>query len=627
MFRLESSSFEPGQPAGQPTRGTIGPLAAQGAHSDQTTGHRIAASEGGRAGGFDNCKENHAGLTLVASLRKVPSRPVAIPQSSAAARTPRLVPGVDQRTLPIGPQEAFILSRVDGKTSQSDISAATGLPPELVGETLDRLIELGAVEIQDSSRPAGARPAPVPQTGIASKLDRPVVETVVGDRFDQVESAALYDPGELDEDCDLELARKRTILDLYYRLEQLDHYALLDLPTNAEKKEVKAAYFKYVGIFHPDKYFGKNLGSFRPKLEKVFARLTEAHDTLTRKKTRHEYDEYLAKRRRNRALERALYGERDHHDELERAHQRIHEAARPRSVTRDPRVDDEEPPQAHVEPTTERTTDTDTGATPAAEEAAAHQPASPPSNPPPRAEVPREKPIPVNVPAPDPEARRRAFARRMRRGSPSVPPPSPTTPGPPPATSKRQVADDLKRMYSTRVRGARDQQVQSYVNAAEVALAEENPVAAANALRVAVSLAPDDADVQQRLAQVERDANAKLAGSYLEQAQYEEKEQHWAEASISYRRAALGNPTARTHERVAFCLLKANGDLKQASEHAKEAVKLAPNQASMRVTLAEVYLKAGMRQSAAAEFERAQALAPHDDTIKDWLKRIRRNQV
>jgi len=73
--------------------------------------------------------------------------------------------------------------------------------------------------------------------------------------------------------------------------------------------------------------------------------------------------------------------------------------------------------------------------------------------------------------------------------------------------------------------------------------------------------------------------------------------------------------------------LKADGDMRVACEYGKKAVKLAPNQASMRVTLAEVYLKAGMRQSAVAEFERAQALAPHDDTIKDWLKRIRRNQV
>jgi tetratricopeptide (TPR) repeat protein len=182
-------------------------------------------------------------------------------------------------------------------------------------------------------------------------------------------------------------------------------------------------------------------------------------------------------------------------------------------------------------------------------------------------------------------------------------------------------------MYSTRVRGARDNQVRMYLESAEEALREDNPVSAANALRVAASLAPDSEEVRKRLDEVEQKANSKLASNYLDQAQYEEKEQHWELAAKSYLRAALGNPSARIHERVAHCLLKADGDMKLASEHGKKAVNLAPNQASMRVTLAEVYLKAGMRQSAIAEFERAQALAPHDDTIKDWLKRIRRNQV
>ncbi len=583
---------------------------------------------------------------------------MATTQPKAAERTPRLVPGVDQRSLPIGPEEAFVLSRVDGKTTQADISSATGLDGKAVAEILDRLIEVGAIRL-DADNVAADPPTEPPRQGTASavarKLERPVMESTVERRFDDLESAALYDPGELDEDCDLDLARKRSILDLYYRLDQLDHYALLELKPDAEKKDVKAAYFRYVNVFHPDKYYGKSVGSFRPKLERVFVRLTEAHDTLTRKKTRQEYDEYLASRRRNRALERALYGERDHYEELDRAHRKIHAAARPGRPRRDPRVDDDEPtemrqerlswPVSQVEPAEERATGSpgDRRADPIEpdpkempSEATSRAP-SEEATPPPReaADASDADSSPQqaasarpSAPPPDPDARKRAFARRMRRGTTSVPPPPlQTAPPPHPSETKRQVADDLKRMYSNRIRGARDNQVQVYLDAAKTALSEENPVAAANALRVAAALAPDDDEVGRRLAEVEHQANVKLGSNYLEQAQYEEKELHWAEAAKSYQRAALGSPTARVHERVAFCLLKAGGDMKLASEHGKEAVKLAPNQASMRVTLAEVYLKAGMRQSAIAEFERAQALAPHDDTIKDWLKRIRRNQV
>jgi hypothetical protein len=31
-----------------------------------------------------------------------------------------------------------------------------------------------------------------------------------------------------------------------------------------------------------------------------------------------------------------------------------------------------------------------------------------------------------------------------------------------------------------------------------------------------------------------------------------------------------------------------------------------------------------MKQSAIAEFERAQQLSPRDDTVRDWLRRVRR---
>jgi hypothetical protein len=43
------------------------------------------------------------------------------------ARTPRPVEGLDMRRLPLGPEEAFVLSRVDGMSSEAEISAATGL--------------------------------------------------------------------------------------------------------------------------------------------------------------------------------------------------------------------------------------------------------------------------------------------------------------------------------------------------------------------------------------------------------------------------------------------------------------------------------------------------------------------
>jgi tetratricopeptide (TPR) repeat protein len=120
---------------------------------------------------------------------------------------------------------------------------------------------------------------------------------------------------------------------------------------------------------------------------------------------------------------------------------------------------------------------------------------------------------------------------------------------------------------------------------------------------------------------------AGLSDSYFEQAQYEEREGRFLEAAASYRRASRGKPTPRVLERVAHCLYSGKGDLREAADFAKRARDAAPDDPNLRVTLGKIYFEAGMKQSAAAEFERAQQLAPKDDTIKDWLRRARKGEA
>jgi hypothetical protein len=61
-------------------------------------------------------------------------------------RSYRLVVGADIRTLPIGPEEAFVLSCIDGVNSEEDLASATGMTSEAIARTLHRLAELGAIE-------------------------------------------------------------------------------------------------------------------------------------------------------------------------------------------------------------------------------------------------------------------------------------------------------------------------------------------------------------------------------------------------------------------------------------------------------------------------------------------------
>ncbi len=258
---------------------------------------------------------------------------------------PRLIRGLDVRALPLSPEEAFVLSRVDGMAPPKEIAASTGLPDERVVVCLERLKALGAISFGDVAperpvaRPASgpqtiARPAsgpqPVPvapraEAGISAgaspaSAPRPPAEpserrasptrlrAVVEESSPTAPrhpAAREYDPALLEEPADLELDRKTVILDMFYALPRLNHYQLLGVPEDADKKAIKVAYYERVGVFHTDRYFGKNLGVFKPRLEKVFGALTKAHDTLTRNKSREEYDRSLVARRRTAGVDSA----------------------------------------------------------------------------------------------------------------------------------------------------------------------------------------------------------------------------------------------------------------------------------------------------------------------------------
>jgi tetratricopeptide (TPR) repeat protein len=94
------------------------------------------------------------------------------------------------------------------------------------------------------------------------------------------EASKADEEAALAEAVDLPLDRKREILAREAAVGE-DHFAVLGLKPGATTKEVSAAYHEASRVFHPDRYFGKQLGSYQARLERVFRRLAEAHATLT----------------------------------------------------------------------------------------------------------------------------------------------------------------------------------------------------------------------------------------------------------------------------------------------------------------------------------------------------------
>jgi curved DNA-binding protein CbpA len=542
------------------------------------------------------------------------------------------------RTLPIGPLEAFVLSRVDGRANDQEIGLVTGLSTPEVSAVLTRLALLGAVAygsvraepLKPSSLGEIARaPSSAPNTRVMPPpaADSGPVHSVPAKAPSHMPAAVAvapptnYDPAELDAPGELDPARKRLILDTFYALEGTTHYELLKVAPTADKKAIKSAYFDIVGTFHPDKYFGKNLGAFKPKLEKVFHRITDAHDTLTRPKNREEYDRYLE----SQNITRALATRDDTRAELDAIFAELEREALLAASERASLT----PPPGSVPPVTATAT-----AAPVDPFAATRtQPSRFRGNTPIDALRPPVTDVAIasfDDARPRPpmtlEERRRALARKLGG---SMPPPA-SVQGPvtgSSSASREAAAENLKHRYEARLVQLRADRLKRYIHQADDAVAAKNMVAAANALRIAISLAPDDTTLAARFDDVERLAAGSLADQYLEQARYDERRGYFAEASLAYERVLRGRPSAGTYERAAHCLVESKTDLKKAVDWAKKAVDLAPRDVAYRITLARAYARAEMAQSALAELERARGLAPSDDTIKDWIKRVKRGEV
>ena len=473
-----------------------------------------------------------------------------------------MIPGVDVRKLPLTPTDGYLLTRVNGQATVREIARETGLFEGEVIEAFEKLVTLHVVTFGSVEEALAALNPPAPL--------KPQMLT------------ARYDATELEEICDLDIEQRKRVLDLFYAMEDNDYYTLLGIAKESDKRAIKRAYYEVALPMHPDKFFRKNLGSFKPKMESVFNRLTVAHDTLLDKDRRAEYDVYLR----------------------EVAHTKGMEAMLARAM-------DEA-----------RTAQQAAAATAAADAAAtAAAMAAIPSAPPPSA-----------APGVDPAvlaARRQALAARLMggRGRVSAPPVSAQVEtvrlAPVVQQSSNDAMDALKRRFTDRLADARAAQVTKYVQAAEGAAAKNDWVASANAYRIAEELAPEDPEIARASLGAQTQANMILGDSYTKQAVYDERNENWPGAMRAWTRVAKLKPQdAHANERAAHSICKAQGDYHEAAQLAQNAVKIQPNIMGHRITLANVYIAAGKPLLARRELESAAQVAPTDVGIQSLLKRI-----
>ncbi|MBW2542660.1 MAG: DnaJ domain-containing protein [Deltaproteobacteria bacterium] len=164
-----------------------------------------------------------------------------------------------------------MLSRIDGQTSWTLLRQIAGLAPEAVDRCIERWLSEGVVEVDESK-----------------SADAEVPSTVEGGKADAKPVDYMSDP-RIDTALDIAPELQAQILEFSESLDR-SYFELLDVPRDADAKQIKRAYFSLSKVYHPDRYFRANLGEYTLRLEQIFRKLVEAYELLSDPNTRAEIE-------------------------------------------------------------------------------------------------------------------------------------------------------------------------------------------------------------------------------------------------------------------------------------------------------------------------------------------------
>lgn len=497
--------------------------------------------------------------------------------------------GCDLRRLPLDASEVFLLSRLDGQLTLEEIGEIAGFEFDKARRLAERLIILGAAKPLGGGKSMAPKgPAADPMTtGVRRRFDPRSDEeedsTPRVDRFEakpasvpkrqsikpqpvqpkrrstksmKAQRAAMPPPAPpAEEICELDLTTQEKIKALDLKLKTVDYYTALGVARDADKKDIKRAYFALAAVWHPDRFFGKKLGSLRAPLERCFVKLTEANDALGTKAKRDAYDATLPPESKRRTV----------------APPKQKTIAPPREKTIAP------PKQKTIAPPKQKTV-------------------APPRMPS-AAKMPSAGKMPSSA---------RKLSRKLRKSLLAM---AAAQPAPVPTDDKLRRLQQQAKDLAGRVKA------EPWIKAAEDAIKSNDILGAANNYRLALQM-HDDPIIRDKLDAIDRMSRDLKAEKYAAKARAAERGDHWAEAADHYARANEARKDAAIAERAAYCLVRANGDLRQATALAEQAVSASTRNVDYRLTLAEVFAAAKLLVRAKEECDAALELQPDNVRAK-----------
>jgi len=200
---------------------------------------------------------------------------------------------IDSVDIQLQPIEGFILSRLDTPLQLNELLLISGMPENVTLHALYSLALCGYVtrewkSVFSDSELEVFRAAKVfkPQTVPAQKKD--------DNKQEQKPSPPEQKPLPKQEKK-IEVDPRRELERFLLRVENAQSfYDVLGLGTKADESEIKRAYHQAAKSYHPDRFHNEAGTDFHSRLQKVFARLAQAYDTLNDKTLRASYDKKLA---------------------------------------------------------------------------------------------------------------------------------------------------------------------------------------------------------------------------------------------------------------------------------------------------------------------------------------------
>ncbi len=460
--------------------------------------------------------------------------------------------------LQLTPEEGFVLSRVDGHSTVTEICLITGLSRDQTLDTLEKLHDADVIQV-----PGGP-------TGQSAAADSAAADSAAVDSEDAPELE--IPPFIPDSTCEVSESKQQEIHNLYHTLDEVDFYELLGLHPGCGSKDVQRAYRKISLKYHPDRFYGKELGTFKPMLEAIFRHMSNVAEYLTDDEQRATYE------------------------------QEIVVPARTAPST----------PSTSETPARESPSRTSTAPSTAEREAARRA----------RKLTREERLRRLGGVLGMTTQELKAVARKRK----TPPRDSPAT-KPPPLSEERLERMSRERKHTTTQRITplvqRRQKAKLHFDEGVKAMLAGRWAAAASNLKLATTFDPKNAEYREKEQIASERAREDSARSYSKRAMMEGSVGRWDEAARLFKMAAERHPTVEHLYQAADALVKA-GDLKVAVEYATRAKDLNPNSVPARLSLASAYLAADMPKNARREVDYALNLDSDNRTAKVLLKEIRR---